>query len=150
MKIITSEIIIKSTPSQVWRVLTDFEKYPEWNPFIVSLKGQVDVGERITVTIKPVNGSVMIFKPVVLSCIKNKEICWQGNLFVKGLFDGKHSFKLINNNDGTTTFIQSEFFSGIFIPFFSNMIENKTLKGFHLMNEKLKEIVEEKYSSVSV
>lgn len=34
MKELFTEIEIKATPESVWQLLTDFEKYPEWNPFI--------------------------------------------------------------------------------------------------------------------
>ena len=37
MKEIKTEIIINSKPEKVWNILTNFEKYPEWNPFIKSI-----------------------------------------------------------------------------------------------------------------
>lgn len=140
MKTIHSEIKIEASPSRVWKILTSFHEYEQWNPFITSIKGIVATGNRITVKIQPINSSSMTFKPTVLSYVQNKEISWQGKLFIKGLFDGEHTFRLIDNNDGTTTFIQSETFRGILVPLFSKMIENNTLQGFHLMNQKLKDI----------
>jgi uncharacterized protein YndB with AHSA1/START domain len=38
-KEIITEIEIDASPSQVWQVLTDFEKYPTWNPFIKKISG---------------------------------------------------------------------------------------------------------------
>ena len=142
MKTITSEIVINSSPVEIWNVLTDFPSYPNWNPFIVSMKGNIIVNNKIEVKVKPVGSPEMTFKPIILSYTQNEEITWEGNLLIKGLFDGRHSFQLIDNMNGTTTFSQSETFKGIFVPFFKDMIENKTLKGFHLMNQKLKEIIE--------
>lgn len=142
MKSIKSKICILASPADVWNVLVDFERYPRWNPFILSLTGTVTENEKIEARIKPAGGSAMTFKPTILRFVEHRTICWEGHLFFKGLFDGRHSFELFENGDGTTTFIQSETFSGILVPFFSDMIEDKTLKGFHLMNEKLKELVE--------
>jgi hypothetical protein len=62
---------------------------------------------------------------------------------VKGLFDGEHKFELIDNKNGTTTFIQSEKFNGILVPLFNKMLNNNTTKGFKMMNEKLKQLAEQ-------
>ena len=64
---------------------------------------------------------------------------WLGHLLFPGLFDGEHSFQLIDNGNGTTTFRQSEIFKGILVGLLN--LEN-TRKGFEAMNKKLKEMVE--------
>ena len=142
MKKINSEIKINATPSEVWSIISNFTEYPVWNPFIISISGNVAVNNKIKVKVKPLDSSEMIFRPTVLTYIENEEITWEGHLFIKGLFDGRHTLKLIDNYDGTTTFIQSECFQGLLVPLFTDMIENKTLKGFYLMNQKLKELSE--------
>lgn len=65
-----------------------------------------------------------------------------GHLIIPGLFDGEHIFELIDNGDGTTTFVQRELFGGILIPFFKKMLDVNTKQGFELMNKALKEQVE--------
>jgi hypothetical protein len=79
----------------------------------------------------------------VLAFEENKEFRWLGHLLFPGLFDGEHSFELIDHGNGTTTFIQKETFNGILVPFFSNMLDVNTVNGFRLMNEKLKERAEQ-------
>lgn len=138
-KEIKKEIVIQATPQKVWKILTDFENYPNWNPFITSISGDIQTGYRITVNISPPNGSSMTFKPKVLTIIENKELSWIGSVLFKGLFDGQHKFALIDNGNGTTTFIQSEEFKGIFVWLFN---PEKTKNGFNAMNQKLKELAE--------
>lgn len=138
-KQIRTEIVIKARPEAVWNVLTDFERYPEWNPFITSLKGKPVKGEKLVARIEPPNGSPMTFKPTVLVSDTNKEFRWLGHLLFPGLFDGEHIFELYENTDGTTTFVQREEFRGILVPLFAKMLDTKTLAGFELMNRKLKE-----------
>lgn len=65
-----------------------------------------------------------------------------GHFIFSGLFDGEHKFELIDNGNGTTTFIQSENFKGVLIPLFKKMLEVNTLDGFNQMNQKLKELAE--------
>jgi hypothetical protein len=124
-KEIKTEILINATPEKVWSILTSFDNYPNWNPFIKSIKGEVKVCNKIKVSIQPPNSKAMTFKPRVLAFETNKELRWLGQLLFTGLFDGE----------------QSEKFKGIFVGLLN--LEN-TQKGFEVMNEKLKEMAERK------
>lgn len=141
-KTLTTSIHIKAAPEKVWQILTRFGQYPDWNPFIRSLKGEVHTGSRITVRLEPPKASGMTFRPKVLAFEKNKEFRWLGHLLFPGLFDGEHRFLLKDNGDGTTTFTQSETFRGILVPLFKKMLDVNTRQGFELMNAKLKERAE--------
>lgn len=141
-KEIKTEILIHATPEKVWAILTNFDNYPNWNPFIKSIKGEVKVGNKITARIEPPQGKGMTFKPKVLIFEPKKELRWIGRLLFAGLFDGEHKFELIDNGNGTTTFKQSEKFKGILVPFFKKSLDNKTKKGFEEMNQKLKQLAE--------
>lgn len=142
-KEIKTEILINATPQKVWAILTNFEKYPDWNPFIKSIKGEVKTGNNITVRIEPPGASGMTFKPKVLTWETHKEFKWLGRLLFTGFFDGEHKFELIDNRNGTTTLIQSEIFKGILVPLFKKQLDNNTRKGFEEMNKKLKELAEQ-------
>lgn len=139
---IKTEILINATPEKVWSILTDFKKYPEWNPFIKYIKGEVKVGNTIEVRIEPPGAKGMSFKPEVLLFENLKQIKWLGHLLFPGLFDGEHKFELVHGTDGTTTFIQSEIFKGILVPLFKKQLENNTKQGFVEMNKQLKERAE--------
>lgn len=141
-KEIVSQVLINASPEKVWTILTNFNDYKNWNPFIKSIVGNVEVGKKITARIEPPDASGMTFKPTVLVFQKNKEFRWIGYFIFKGLFDGEHKFELIDNKDGTTTFIQSEKFNGIMVPMFKKMLDINTVAGFKLMNNKLKELAE--------
>ncbi len=139
-KTIKTEIIIQATPEKVWTILTDFEKYPQWNPFVTSVKGQVEQGNKIQIRIEPPNGSGMTFKPTVITKNENRELRWSGKFLFSGLFDGEHKFELIENGNGTVTFVQSEKFTGILVGLFN---PQKTQQGFMEMNKKLKDLSEQ-------
>ena len=142
-KEIKAEILVNANPEKIWAILTNFDNYPNWNPFIKSIKGDVKIGNKITARIEPPEASGMTFKPKVLTFETNKEFSWLGHLMFKGLFDGAHKFELNDNGDGTTTFIQSEKFDGILVPLFNGMLDNNTRRGFEEMNKKLKELAEQ-------
>lgn len=139
---IKTQITINATPDKVWAVLTDFENYTNWNPFIKSITGKPIVGSQISVSIVPPQGKSMTFSPTVLVFERNREFRWIGRLLFKGVFDGEHKFELIDNGNGATLFNHSETFKGILVGLFKKQLETNTRKGFELMNESLKKIVE--------
>lgn len=141
-KEITSNILIDAHPREVWKILVDFESYPDWNPFIIMAKGDVAEGGKLNITTKPVGSKPFSFTPKITRVVKDKNITWLGKAIVRGLFDGQHCFELHDNGNGTTSFVQKESFSGLLIPFCKKMIEVNTLNGFISMNEALKKRVE--------
>ena len=141
-KEIKTEILIHASPEKVWNILTDFNSYSSWNPFITSIRGETKAGNSIHVQIIPPGKKGMRLQPTVIAFIKNREFRWKGSIFIPGIFDGEHIFELIDNQNGSTTFIQRELFGGILIPFFTKMLDVNTVNGFKLMNEKLKQEAE--------
>lgn len=141
MKQIETTIDINASPKQVWNVFTDFEGHEKWNPFIKSFDGEIKEGNQIEVTMQPPGMNPMTMKPKILVFDRNKEFRWKGRLLIPGLFDGEHYFKLKENDDGTTTFIHGEKFSGILVGLFGGILK-KTEEGFKLMNVALKTLCE--------
>lgn len=143
MKELRTEIIIKAPAQTVWKILTDFDKYPAWNPFITSLDGDVKAGRKFKVVIQPPGSRAMTFKPVCLEYSENRNFRWLGHLFIPGLFDGEHIFELKELENETTQLIQREKFNGILVPLLWKQLNTNTRKGFEAMNRKLKERAEE-------
>jgi len=137
-KEIRTEILINAGPSRIWKVLTDFDKYPDWNPFIKSIKGRPLKGNKISARLEPPDSFGMTVNPRVISVITEKEFRWLGHMLIPGLFDAEHIFELTDNKDGTTTFIQREKFRGILIPLFKKILDISTRMGFEAMNQQLK------------
>jgi len=137
-KEIKTSIVIAATADKVWSILTNFPSYKNWNPFITSIKGNVQLGNIIEI-----NAGGMKFKPTVLSYKEGKELSWLGSLFFKGLFDGAHLFKIEDNQDGTVTFKHEEKFNGILVGLFAKKLDTDTKQGFIQMNLELKKLAEQ-------
>lgn len=141
-KEISTEIMINASPEKIWRILSDFNAYSSWNPFIKWVKGDVAVGNKISVRIEPPGAKAMVFNPKVLVYEPNKEIRWLGHFLLRGIFDGEHSFKIIDHADGTSTFQQAEKFKGILVSLLAKQLDINTKQGFNEMNQKLKQLAE--------
>ena len=135
---IRTEIEIAATPERIWSILIDFIAYPQWNPFIRSIKGVVKTGERLTAFIQPTGGKGMTFRPTVLVALPNQEFRWRGHFLLPGIFDGEHYFQIEPIAPGRVRFIQGEKFSGILVALAKSSLEGETKSGFIAMNQALK------------
>jgi hypothetical protein len=135
------EIAIDASRRRVWRVLTDFAAYPDWNPFITSIRGPLKVGGQLEVTIQPCGYPEFTFTPVVQSVEARRELSWLGHLGQPGIFDGDHSFQLRKGPADSMRFVQREEFSGTAV-LASGPVLDATACGFERMNEALKRRVE--------
>jgi hypothetical protein len=141
-KEIKTQIQINASPEKVWQILTDFENQAKWNPFVRSITGDVRKGNKIKVVLSPQGTKPMTFKPTVLAFDQNREFRWLGNLLFPGIFDGEHIFQLLENEDGSTTFIHGEKFKGILVGLMAKKLDTEIKEGFEKMNQALKGQVE--------
>ena len=145
MRELTTEIEIAASPSSVWRVLTDFARYGEWNPFIQAIDGDAKVGATLKVQMTAPGGRKMTFKPRVLAADENRELRWKGRLLVPGIFDGEHRFVIEPRGSGVR-FVQAERFSGILIPLAWRSIDRDVRQSFEALNRALKARAEQRAS----
>ena len=143
MKEIYTEIEINASASVVWDILTFFDNYTQWNPFIKEISGHQRVGSHLDVFIKPANSNGIRFKPKILSYKPEEELIWLGSLWIPKLFDGEHSLIIKKIDEDSVLFIQKEKFTGLLVPLLSSMLNN-TKSGFESMNRALKREAEDK------
>ena len=76
-------------------------------------------------------------RPTVTEAEPGRVLAWLGRFGVPWLFDGAHRFALEPQPTGRTRFVQSERFSGLFVPLLRRSLREHTLAGFHAMNQAL-------------
>ena len=140
MKRLRTHIEIQATAERVWQVLTNFRAFPDWNPFIRSVDGELKEGASLKVYIKPPKGMGMTFRPTVLKVEPNAELRWTGSFLMPGVFDGEHYF-LIEPlaEEGRVQFMQGESLAGVMVPVLGLLgVFKNTLRGFEEMNQALR------------
>ena len=135
-KLITTHLTIDGPVDQVWQTLTDLDRYADWNPFITTGTGVVDVGQRLTLRLQPPGGRAMTFTPWVSAVENHRYLEWIGRLGMPGLLDGRHSFSLTPLPGRRTLLQQSETFTGMLVPFAGSIL-TRTRAGFEAMNQAL-------------
>jgi hypothetical protein len=136
MRDIYTTIDIHAPAETVWDVLTDFAAYPEWNGH-TRITGDPTEGARLTVAPGPDADSMPTFKPRVLRADDN-ELRWRGHLWVRGLFDGDHSFVIESLSPDESRLVQSEQFSGVLAGLILRRYGKQTAETFEAVNAALK------------
>lgn len=133
-----TELEILASPLEIWDILVDFARYPEWNAFIVSASGELRVGATLKVCIAlPEDGATRTFHPVVTECTSPFRLAWRGQLGFPWIFSGHHFFELLPLAEGRTRLVHAEDFSGLLTKFLGRTF-TLTGRGFAYMNQALK------------
>jgi hypothetical protein len=142
---IQTGIWIERSPTEVWQILRATDEYPSWNRFIRHLPGDLHPGSRIEVEIAPPDSSPMTLRPIVITVQRDREIRWLGSAWIRGIFDGEHSFR--PESDGRRTPpIHAEWCWGILVGRLSDGILRKAHRSFVALNEAVKECAESRES----
>lgn len=140
-KHLSVEIIIRAPKEKVWAILTDFDNYHTWNPFIISSAGKAVVGTRLRNVMRN-GGKDFTFKPKLLAVQENVHFEWLGNLLIPGIFDGRHYFRIEDIGNGQVKLTQGEHFSGILSGMLLKSMGEDTRRNFIAMNEALRQRAE--------
>lgn len=135
-EIIETEILIGASSEKVWRELTTFAKYSEWNPFIVQAQGEGRTGERMEMVLRPPDVAEFKFRNTILESVEPQRLSWRGSFIFRGLFDGTHYFRIEPQDQGVRL-IHGEKFEGILVRALAGILV-VTKRGFVMMNEALK------------
>jgi hypothetical protein len=139
---IRSAIEIRAPLETVWRILTDFAAYPEWNPHIRHVRGLPVAGSRLTIRSQPPGGRTVVLRPIVVTWQPPTELRWRGTFISRRLFTGEHGFRLEQLDDSRVRFHQDETISGLLVPFYARLRLPGTRTGFAQVNEALRERAE--------
>jgi hypothetical protein len=136
-KTLASQIDVDASPSRVWEVLTDYGAYPEWNPFIVRAEGRIEVGSRLSLRMQPVGARGVSLQPTVLEAVEGR-LRWRGRLWMPGILDAEHDFRVEALDGGRSRLTQNEKFTGLLAPVMARSLDRHTLPAFEAMNAALK------------
>jgi len=138
---IRNEIEIDGSIEQVWDVLTDFGRFPEWNPVIHQVTGSLAVGQTVVISVTGPAGE----RPWSVEVAKvhpEREFAWKFYERTPLLYRGEHTFRLEPIDQQRTHYIDRETFRGLLVPLRKRHLGTKTKAGMVAMGEALKQRVE--------
>lgn len=139
MKEYHTSISINGTLSQVWKELNNFKDYPEWNPLVGKLEGDIKEGGEISTYVVPLSNT---YKAVLISYKENKELIWLGVQGAKFLMAGRHYYILKEISATQTELLHGEQFTGLFSFLLPSSMLKRMKDAFEQHNILLKHHVE--------
>ncbi len=135
---VKTEIEIDSSANEVWKILSNFEEYAQWNPFITKISGELRKNAPIEVTIALPFSQSLVFPLKVERQTRGKEMVWSGETLAPNILDALHTFQINKLGPNKVQFVQTEKVSGlllyILLPFYKSAME----RNFKKMNLALK------------
>lgn len=113
MREVRSEIEIDAPPSLVWQVLTDFAAFPQWNPFVKHIEGELTAGKTLTIVLKPGPFAERTVRTKVLCVDPGQSLIWRPAPHIPGLCSVMHGFTLEALPGERTRFVQRAIFGGL-------------------------------------
>jgi hypothetical protein len=142
VKEVRSEIEINSYPESVWKILTDFATYDQWNPFINKIIGLPTEGSKIEIYIETPSGKNRKYSPRITKVEEGRELRWFGKSSLPGFLNAEHIFTIEELQPGSVRFIQREVFDGLLTRLFGKGLDTDVMQGFQDMNDALKKRAE--------
>ena len=137
-----NEIRLSAPLELVWQILTDFEKYSEWNPLLYQVSGKLAVGETVIAYAKTATKD-MKFVCTVTKVEPMHEFAWKFPVIHPLLFRGEHIFRVEQVGDNEVNFIDREWFKGLLLPTQAKDLQTNGLAAMVDMGIALKERVEQ-------
>lgn len=127
---------IAASPAVVWDVLTDLERYPEWNRYSPSVSGKVAVGEVVWVDAH-LDNEVQRVQNFVLSAIPEQELCWQSADWYGFLARGTRCRWLSVTDNDDTLMVHHEVMSGPLAWLIEWRYRDRIERGLQLVNDSV-------------
>ncbi len=129
---------IASSAQTVWDVLTDFDRYGQWNPSLPSIQGELRPGAEVALTL----GMPGRPSPKVKARLTQVEACqrlfWDGNAVADWLFRGHREFVIDERPDATVLFTHVEDVRGVLFPVFRALMGTAIQRSHDAFNDALK------------
>ena len=140
-KLIRTETTINAPIHMVWQILTEFESYNEWNPFLKNVSADFRSGGKVKFS-AIVRGRKLKFAAKFNRVEELSYFAWSGDdAPISFAVNGNHYFELKKLDEKRTLFIHGENFTGLIIPAISFLL-NQAQPAYESMNLALKERAE--------
>jgi hypothetical protein len=134
---IEHQVIIHAPAQRVWHVLTDLERYGEWNRYATEAHGRLEAGGEVEI-VAHLGNSTQRVNNRVLEIIPEHKLCWVSLNWYAFLVRGTRCRSLQTQPDGSTLFGEREIMAGPFARIVVGLMREQLAAGLQAECESLK------------
>jgi hypothetical protein len=131
---------IDAPAERVWQILTDFRRYPEWNPFMPRVAGEPARRAELEVLVQPDGTRALRLRPRIVTFRPPRELRWLARL--PGLFVGEQRFVVESLDPTRSRLIHEKRFRGLLVPFVRRVLDGPVKRSFEATGLALKQFAE--------
>lgn len=134
-----TEIEISAPKEIVWAIISDFDKYADWNPLMVEARGKPEVGQRMDWTSR-IAGADRLYNARVDAVAPARELTWIGPVGSVGRigFWGRHSLVIEELGPDRVKLINKERFGGLMTFVYGGFLKTGVPAAYDRMNAAVK------------
>ena len=138
MPIYTTTFDIAASAERVWTVLTDLDRYGEWNPQIPLASGTLERDAQIELRLVLPARPAMNLSATIEEAEPNSLLSWRGHLVAPWFFEGYRRFAIRPVAADRVSLTHLEDIHGLVAPAFSLVMGTPVRKSHHALNQALR------------
>ena len=130
-------VTIEAPVETVWRVLTDFDRYGEWNPFTPNVKAELEIGARVDMRVA-MGGYRLKQTEIICAVEPPTRLAWRTVIGARWLLHAVREQRLEVLSDATCCYTTSDEFKGVLMPLVILLSGGFVRRGFNALALALK------------
>lgn len=132
---------IAASPTTVWRILVDLERYAEWNPYSRRVDGTLQVGAIVRVEAH-LGDDVQIVDNLVTEIEVERTLCWESMNWYRSLAQGVRCRHLSRLANGSTRLRHHEIMRGPLAWLIERLYRERIEEGLQVADDALRKTAE--------
>ncbi|MFC3067636.1 SRPBCC domain-containing protein [Phenylobacterium soli] len=143
---IEHRIGVQAPAEVIWNIVSDLERWSEWNPLYPKAAGAIRIGSQLTLTLALPGQAQRQIQPVVLEWVPNEQLHWRLTM-LGGLVNNVRYIEIEQLAEESCIVSNGEIFGGLMGPTVAKSLGRAVHRGFREMNEALKARAEAHWSA---
>jgi len=140
--VIRSEIEIAAPASRVWKILTDLERYPDWNPFTPRVDSTLELGAEVHLHTRLRGEQLAHRVETVTEHVPGERICWGMKMGARFVLAAERRQVLTPLEADRTRYVTDDTITGMLTPVVTAFWGEAIQRGFDGVAAALKKRAE--------
>ncbi len=117
-------VVVSAPRAVIWDMLTNFERYEEWNPYLTRGSGMAIVGSNVELVFRTDPGDAETKVATILIMHPQRKLEWRTRVIAPGILDREQIFRVLPLDSGRWRVVQEVRFEGL-LALFADVDEDR-------------------------